>query len=173
MDQINSHKTKHTSRRPAEFRESLAPALPMAPMARPAKLDSEPVASDAPPARVDWLRYGLYLVWALAAVAAGTGVGIMLNSSRFTVAEEAPVPVATAPLAVAAAPDSSLVAPAAAPTQGALGVAPAASAAQAQAGNPFAVTSITAFQPATTNQLQPGFSPAGLPQGTLGTAAVR
>lgn len=161
-------------RKPAEFRETLAPSMPMAPAARPVESDFRDASSEAPP-RTDWLRYGLYLVWALAAVTAGTGVGIMLNANRFTVAEEAPVPVAMASLAVAASspPNSQTIAAAINPAQPALAVAPASSVTQAGAGNPFTVMSASTLQSATTSQLQPGYAPAGLPQGNRGTAAVR
>jgi hypothetical protein len=173
MDSINHKKTKPKSRRqPDGFRESLAPTMPMAPGRLMGEPDELVVGADTP-VRTDWLRYGLYLVWALAAVTAGIGVGIMLNSSRLTITQEPPVPVATMTLAVAADQSAGGVVKAATPAQPDLKVAPGSSVPQAQAGNPFEVMSATTYQPATASQLQPGYTPAGLPQGNLGIAAVR
>ena len=184
MDSINSKPTKPKSaRRPAEFRESLAPAMPFAP-----NLVDQPGQSDqsgesfatgaATPARTDWLRYGLYLVWALAAVTAGIGAGLLLIGNRAAITVEPPVPIATATLTVtsatAAAGQPQLVAGQPLQHQS-LGRAAATDIRQAQAGSPFAVASTTNVQPAagTQSALQPGFDPAGLPQGNLGTASVR
>jgi hypothetical protein len=138
----------------------------------------ELVVSGAASARTDWLRYGLYLIWALAAVAGGIGVGLLLIGDRAAFTVQTPVPVATATLTVTSAAAASgqpqFTAAMPVPVQ-TLGQAASTDIRQAQAGSPFAVASGTNFQPAagTQSALQPGFDPAGLPQGNLGTTPVR
>jgi len=169
MEPINSRKSKPTSSRPPSgFRESLAPTMPL-PSGILQDESDELVVSGAASARTDWLRYGLYLIWALAAVAGGIGVGLLLIGDRAAFTVQTPV---TSAAAASGQPQFTAAMPVPAQT---LGQAASTDIRQAQAGSPFAVASGTNFQPAagTQSALQPGFDPAGLPQGNLGTTPVR
>jgi hypothetical protein len=156
---------KPSPKQSVEFHETLTPVVPYAPAA-----PTIPAVHRIPD---NYLRAGLYLVWAVAAILAGIAVGLWTTGKIRTVATEAPVPVAKSQVAVAAVSAPSLVPGGVAAQTQALAVAPATSVNQAQAGNVVALASGGVLQPAAgSDSLQPGFSHYGVTQGKLGTTPV-
>jgi len=148
--------TKTPKNQPEPFRESLvlaAPARPMfAPLSRPS------------------LKSLIWIIWALATIAAGVGIGRLIVQSRPAAITEPPAPIAEATIQPAAA-HTTAIGLAATPAQPSLTVRPASSVQQAQAGSPAAVMSTSALQ-ATSNpdSLQPGFASEVHIQGQIGTS---
>jgi hypothetical protein len=160
-------KAKKTRRnQPVVFDETLIATLPLTPA--PA---AHQESTRSPRLTARQIHLGLGLIWILAAITGGIGIGRLILEARRPATVEAPVPVATAevriiPLTTTVITTSHQV------TQPNLTVGSSSAVSQAQAGQPFAVMALASYQAATPD-LQPGFLPAGLPQGNLGTTAVR
>jgi hypothetical protein len=151
---------------PVAFHETLTPVVPYAPAA-----PTIPEVRAGIPDR--YLKAGLYLVWALAAIFAGISIGMMSINSMKPVSTEAPVPVAKSDVKVATVSVPTLQLSAVSPQAGALTVKQATAVTQAQAGNITASLSGGVLQhTADSDSLQPGFTHYGLSQGKLGTQPV-
>lgn len=125
------------------------------------------------PRRTRQWRIIIMIVWAAAALAAGVGLGSLLKNQA-AVSFEPPAPIATATIAVAAAPSQISIVSGAPASMDLAGVVSSDAVNQAQAGNIF-VTASAGYTQATTGSdaLQPGFKHFGRSQGNLGTQPVR
>jgi hypothetical protein len=159
-------KPKKTPRnKPLKFDETLSVSMPV-----PA---TSPVT-----ARLTFrqIRLILGLIWVLAAVMAGIGIGRLIHNASTPLAKaEAPVPVASAQIQVLAA--SAFLTPAIIAeniyVQPTLRVESSTAVNQAQVGTVITTLNSSMYQPATEpDSLQPGFNHFGRPQGTIGTALV-
>lgn len=121
------------------------------------------------------LRRVMILIWALAAIFAGIGLGSVIKNWGAVLVTEAPVPVATASVVVKDIPGQSVRIVTGTVTSPALGgvVSPTALN-QAAAGSTFATVSAAYLQTTDgSNGLLPGFTHFGRAQGNLGVAPVR
>ncbi|HEY2003984.1 MAG TPA: hypothetical protein VGH44_02620 [Candidatus Saccharimonadia bacterium] len=149
--------TKPPQNQPEPFHESLTLAPPMRSVVVPSLSRSS-------------LKPLLWVVWALATIAAGAGIGQLILQSRTADTTQPPTPIAEATIqpATAATPAIGL---AATPAQPNLTVQPATSIQQAQAGSPASLMATSAYQPASgPDSLQPGFRSELQIQGQIGTS---
>lgn len=114
----------------------------------------------------------LIVIWAAASVFGGIGLGLLLRGDQNLVADQPPLPVATAAVTVRPMEPSGSIALAQPNLYNNLPVVTPRAITQAQAGQPFAVVSLSTLQPGSAT-LQPGFTPYGRAQGNRGTAPVR
>ncbi len=152
-----------SSNKRTEFHEALAPVMSA----------SSPQVRRLTPAQA---RAGLIAVWALAVIIAGIALGrVMLDRSISTVVTESPYPVASASLGVTSVPVQSSVSYVSTATDASpITSARPTAVTQASAGTPFETVGATAIQSAEqASALQPGYTPFGMPQGTIGTDPVK
>ncbi len=147
-------------KRDYSFHESLAPTLPVAP--------SVDITRGIP------VGYALAALWVVAAVTAGVGLGLLLVRADRAPVATAPYPVTSVTLKVAPAAGALTIGRPITVSQPNLTVKPALAVAQAQAGSPLKVASVSYLQAASTSAtLQPGYTPYTRQiQGTVGTGAV-
>jgi hypothetical protein len=149
-----------------QFHETLTPVVPYTPAA-----PTIPEVRAGIPDR--YLKAGLYLVWALAAILAGISIGLISIGKMQKVSTEAPNPVARASVKVADVSTPVLRPVNFSQYSKVLTISKATAVNQAQAGNIVASLSAGALQPtADSNSLQPGFTHYGLGQGKRGTQPV-
>jgi hypothetical protein len=162
---------------PRAFTENLSvpvTAMPVAPsLARDIMPPAKPAAQ--PQASSYWLQATVVVIWLLACLAFGVGIGLFLHPRNTAVVTMPGMPVAQGTLRVAPLPAVAMpvsARPTIAPHLTV--VTPSQTVTQAQAGTPALVLALTAYQAsAPSHWLMPGYAPVGYPQGTVGTAAIR
>jgi hypothetical protein len=137
--------------RKVDFHETLTPVVPYSPAA-----PSIGAVRYGVPDR--YLHAGLYLIWILAAIFAGVGIGLLMLGKMRVLPVEAPKPVASAAIKVATVAAPALVR---------VGLSTESTPLTS------AMSSGSIVQAASdSNSLQPGFVPYGSAQGKRGTAPV-
>jgi hypothetical protein len=120
----------------------------------------------------NYIRGGMIVLWVLAAVAAGAGIGAMIIAGHTVVSTAPGLPVAKGDVKVGNLATVNLT-PAKTSTQAALKVVPSTDVDQSQLSNFWPVAQADVFQPSNGPlALQPGFIGYGPGQGGLGTDAV-
>jgi hypothetical protein len=144
-----------------DFHETLAPVMPTTVPSMSARAVSPRL-----------VRGTMIVLWVLAAIAAGAGIGALIIANRTVVSTAPGLPVAKSDVKVASVAAPALV-PAAAATTSDLKVTSASDVDQSQLTNFWTVAQASSLQPSDGyTALQPGFTAYGPGQGGNGTDPV-